>query len=231
MSWMEKARSTVGASVAPSKPGPSSSTSSTGSTLRVYNALKEFLWLTNDIPRARLLDLGPAWQSTITFFIEKGYRVTTDDLLKTWKDYKVSEEERLRSNMNAENADRISLSELADTFLTTALQYPEQSFHGVLAWDLFDYFDAEMMPRVIDRLFKLLHPGGSVLTLFHSRATERFQRYRVIDGQNIEVVAAPTLCVHARVLQNREIMDLFSNFRSSKTFVGRDQVREGLFLK
>jgi hypothetical protein len=33
------------------------------------------------------------------------------------------------------------------------------------------------------------------------------------------------------VFQNREILDIFSEFRTSKTFVGRDQVREALFLK
>jgi hypothetical protein len=34
-----------------------------------------------------------------------------------------------------------------------------------------------------------------------------------------------------RTFQNREILNLFSRFRSAKTFVGRDQVREGLFIK
>ena len=29
----------------------------------------------------------------------------------------------------------------------------------------------------------------------------------------------------------REILDLFAQFRTSKTFVGRDQVREAIFLK
>jgi len=46
-----------------------------------------------------------------------------------------------------------------------------------------------------------------------------------------ELIAAPTLAVHSHVFQNREILSLFSEFRSSKTFVGRDQVREALFLK
>jgi hypothetical protein len=84
---------------------------------------------------------------------------------------------------------------------------------------------------VLERLYALLHPAGSVLALFHSRAAERFHRYRVVDAQSIELLPAPTLAVHARVFRNREILDLFGKFRSSKTFVGRDQLREGLFLK
>ncbi len=111
------------------------------------------------------------------------------------------------------------------------MQYAENSFHGVLAWDLLDYFDPAVSARIMDRLFSILHPGGAVLALFHSRAPERFHRYRIIDTQTVELVSAPTLAVHARVFQNREILELFAKFRSSKTFVGRDQVREGLFLK
>ena len=83
----------------------------------------------------------------------------------------------------------------------------------------------------MERIFNILHPGGAMLALFHSRPAERFQRYRVADSQSVELLAAPTIAVHAHVFRNREILDLFGRFRSSKTFVGRDQVREALFLK
>jgi hypothetical protein len=81
------------------------------------------------------------------------------------------------------------------------------------------------------RLSHVLHPGGAMLAMFHSRPAERFHRYRVVDSQTVELLAAPTIAVHSHVFQNREILGLFGEFRSSKTFVGRDQVREGLFLK
>jgi hypothetical protein len=83
----------------------------------------------------------------------------------------------------------------------------------------------------MERLFQMLHPGGALLALFHSRPEERFHRYRIVDSQAVESLAAPTIAVHAHVFQNREILDLFGKFRSSKTFVGRDQVREALFLR
>jgi hypothetical protein len=83
----------------------------------------------------------------------------------------------------------------------------------------------------MDRVYSMLRPGGAVLSLFHSRTPERFCRYRIADTQTFELLPASTLSVHARVFQNREILDIFGKFRSSKTFVGRDQVREGLFLK
>jgi hypothetical protein len=233
MNWMAKPRpgaAAAAAGAAPVKPGPASS-AGPSVNVRISNGLKEFLWLISDVPHGRVLDLGPVWQSTVSFFVEKGYRVSTEDLLRTWKDFLAAEEEGFRAAPVGAEAQRVSPAILADKFLQTALQYPERSFHGVLAWDLLDYFDAEVAPRLMERLSLLLHPGGALLAQFHSRPAERFHRYRVVDSQTVELIASPTVAVHAHVFQNREILSLFSEFRSSKTFVGRDQVREGLFLK
>lgn len=237
MNWTAKARpvGTGAASAATSraaaaKPGPSVAPSPSGNT-RISNGLKEFLWLISDVPRARILDLGPVWQSTVSFFVEKGYRLSTDDLLRTWKEFLTTEEENLRIAPLGEERGVASTASLANKFLESALQYPENHFHGILAWDLLDYFDPTVMPPLMARLSKILSPNGVVLALFHSRPVDRFHRYRITDAQTIELVPAATLAVHAHVFQNREILSLFSEFRSSKTFVGRDQVREGLFLK
>jgi hypothetical protein len=232
MNWMAKPRfgGVAAATARPAaKPGPAAA--APAANVRVSNGLKEFLWLISEVRGGRILDLGQVSQATLTFFIEKGYRVSTEDFLRSWKEFLIGEEERLRMAPVGEEREKISQAILAEKFLETTLQYPGESFHGVLAWDLFDYFDAELMPRVIERLYTLLHPAGSVLALFHSRPAERFHRYRVVDAQSIELLPAPTLAVHARVFRNREILDLFGKFRSSKTFVGRDQLREGLFLK
>jgi len=137
----------------------------------------------------------------------------------------------MRAVPAGEFVDRISKRELGEKFLESNLNYQPESFHGILAWDFCDYFDPEVLPLVMQRIYDILHPGGAVLAMFHSRPTERFHNYRVVDGQTVEPVPAPTVAVHTRVFQNREILDLFESFRSSKTFVGRDQVREALFLK
>jgi hypothetical protein len=229
MNWTAKARTATAVAPSTVKPGPTPA-AAPHKNARVSNGMKEFLWLISDIQRGRVLDLGPVWQSTINFFIERGYRISTEDLLRAWKEFLTTEEERLRQAPVGE-ADRVSQAALAGKFLETAMQYPEDSYHGVLAWDLFDYLDAELLPRLMSRIYKILAPGGAVLALFHSRPPERFHRYRIVDNQTIEMLPAPTLAMHARVFQNREILDIFGEFRSSKTFVGRDQVREGLFLK
>jgi hypothetical protein len=211
-------------------PAPVALTDS-AANVRVSNGLKEFLWLISETPHARILDLGPVWQATVAFFGEKGYRVSTEDLLRTWRDFITAEEERLRVAPVGEESERVSPPALAERFLKDNLQYAAERFNGILVWDLFDYFDPEVAPLMLERLFSVLRPGGVVLGLFHSRPADRFHRYRVVDSQKIELLPAATLAVHARVFQNREMLELFERFRSSKTFVGRDQVREALFIK
>src|SRR5437867_10816245 len=56
--------SAVGATHAPESP----------ESTRVSNGLKEFLWNLDGLGRGTLLDLGPAWQTTLSFFIERGFR-------------------------------------------------------------------------------------------------------------------------------------------------------------
>jgi hypothetical protein len=235
MNWMAKTKPNAGLPTrTPAKPGPASAAASAApasANTRVSNGLKEFLWLITDNGQGKILDLGAVFQSTVMFFIEKGFRLSTEDLLRSWKEFLLAEEENLRNAKVGDESARVSQGMLAGKFLDTNLQYPEDTFHGVLAWDLFDYLDSELLPRVMERLYTLMRPGGAILASFHSRAPERFHRYKIVDPQTIELVPAPTLAVHARVFQNREILDIFGKFRSSKTFVGRDQVREALFLK
>src|ERR1700724_3261489 len=63
---------------------------------RVSNGLKELLWNLDGLGRGTLLDLGSAWQTTLRFFIEKGFRVTADDLLRSLKQFLDQEEKTLR---------------------------------------------------------------------------------------------------------------------------------------
>ncbi len=209
------------------QPGPSSAPR----VARVSNGLKDFLWHLDGIGHGTLLDLGPVWQTTVSFFIERGFKVYTEDLLLAWKEYLKAEEDRLRRLPSGEEEPVVAPAERAEAFLHGCLQYPEQAFDGVLAWDLLDYLDAPLVSRVVARLTDLVRDGGVVLAVFHSRKPEGFCRYRVVDGQNLELLPAPALFEVQRVYQNRELLNLFSGFQSSKTYVGRDQLREGLFIR
>jgi len=216
--------------VATSGGGPPGPALATGTT-RLSNGLKDFLWHLEGIGHGHLVDLGPARQTTINFFIERGFKVYTEDLLATWKRFLDAEELRLRELGTKADASELTPAGRAVRFLETTLNYPPDTFDAVLAWDLLDYLEPELVSELVGRLTTLVRNGGVVLAMFHARKPEAFHRYRVLDGQNLELIPAPCPFAPQRVLQNREISNLFRRFRTSKSFVGRDQIREGLFVK
>lgn len=198
---------------------------------RQSNGLKEFLWQLDGIGRGHLLDLGPARQTTITFFIERGFKVYTEDLLATWQYYLVEEEQRTKKLPADADRSELTPQGRATRFLEGTMLYADDTFDAVLLWDILDYLDADLMARLATRITSLVREGGVVFAMFHARKPTVFHRYRVLDAQNLELIPATCPFQPQRVFQNREISNLFSRYRSSKMFVGRDQLREGLFVK
>jgi hypothetical protein len=198
---------------------------------RVSNGLKELMWNLDGLGRGTLLDMGGAWQATLSFFIEKGFRVTTDDLLRTWKQFLDNEDKEFRERSKADQSLDLSPGARANRFFEANIQYPTSSFDVVLLWDLLDYVDPAMATRTVAAITELLRPGGVVFTMFHSKKPEGFQRYRVADAGTLQVVSSQVICPAQRVYQNREIQDLFGRYRTAKSFIARDQLRENLFIK
>ena len=178
-----------------------------------------------------LLDLGAAWQTTLNFFIERNFRVSTEDILRGWKTFLDEDETRLREDPALRESLDTTPEGRASRFLKSNMQYKPASFDAVLLWDALDYLDPAMTRQTVACITELLRPAGIVLAMFHSKKAEGFQRYRVADSNTLQVVPARSLAPFYKVYQNREIQDLFSHFRTTKSFVGRDQLRENLFIK
>jgi hypothetical protein len=198
---------------------------------RFSNGLKEFLWQTEDIGRGNLLDLGAVSQATLMYFIERNFKVYTEDLLAAWGAFLDQDSRRMASlPEGTEQPDALPAAR-AERFLAANLRYSANSFDAVLLWDLLDYMDREAAQQFLNRITSMMREGGAVLAIFHTRPPEQFHRYRVLDAHHLELVPAPHLLPPRHVYQNREIQELFEKFRTSKTFVGRDQLREGVFVK
>src|SRR5437762_4565404 len=112
---------------------------------RVSNGLKEFLWNLDGVGRGTLLDLGPAWQTTLSFFIERGFRVSSEDILRGWKAFLTEEERRLRDDADASETLDMTSSGRATRFLAENLQYRPASFDSVPLWDLLDYREPTLL--------------------------------------------------------------------------------------
>jgi hypothetical protein len=200
-------------------------------TSRLSNGLKEFLWNLDGLGHGTLLDLGPAWQTTLTFFIERGFRVSSEDILRGWSDFSAGEEMRTKDAKTPEEFAERSPEARAKRFLKDNLNYPAASFDALLMWDVLDYMEPTLAKTVVAHLTDLLRPGAVVFAMFHSKKPEGFQRYRVADTNTLQVLATKPICSAQKVYQNREIQDLFGRYRTMKSFVARDQLRETLFLK
>jgi hypothetical protein len=200
-------------------------------TTRVSNGLKELLWNLDGLGKGKLLDLGPAWQTTLSFFIERGFRVSSEDILRGWKAFLTEEEARLREDSSAVETLDMTPGGRASRFLTDNLQYPKATFDAVLLWDLLDYLEPTLAKKMVSNVTELLRPAGVVFAMFHSKKPEGFQRYRVADSNTLQMISTAIICPAQKVYQNREIQDLFGRYRTMKSFVSRDQLRETLFIK
>lgn len=204
--------------------------------VRVSNGLKEFLRHLGSPEGGQMLDLGPVSQATVDFFTGRRYKLHTNDLLHGWHDFLAAELATLMASTAAapgssSSATRSDPAERATRFVAAFLDYPAATFHGVLVWDLIDYLPPEVVHAFIARVHEIVRPGGAVLAIFHNRPPERFHRYRVVSAEGVMYLPATSPVPFGRVLPNREILNLSSSFRSSKTFVGRDQIREALFTR
>jgi hypothetical protein len=200
-------------------------------TTRVSNGLKDFLWHLEGIGRGTLLDLGLASQTTLSFFIERGFRVTSEDILRGWVEFQSEESKNSKDPLTAENYAERTPEMLAKKFLTDNLTYGRSTFDALLLWDILDYTEPMLGKLMIAHVTEMLRPGGVVLALFHSKKPEGFCRYRVLDTNTLQVLSSKTIIPAQKVFQNREIQDLFGGFRSMKSYIGRDLLRENLFFK
>ena len=199
---------------------------------RVSNGLKDFLWNLDGLGHGTLLDLGPAWQTTLSFFIERGFRVTSDDLLRSWASFHSDQENLMKAEpLVAEDYAARTPEALAKKFLAENLNYPANSFDALLLWDVLDYLQPTLARHLVASLTEMLRTGGVVFAMFHSKKPDTFQRYRVMDTNTLQVLGTKLIIPAQKVYQNREIQELFGRYRTIKSYVGRDQLRESLFIK
>ena len=206
------------------------------SVRRISNGLKELLFQLDGVERGELLDLGAVSQATVDFFTSRGFRLHSHDVLRGWREFLAEELDKPSRDPRSPKDPAVAAEEEDPSlrparFFARHLWFDPGKFDGVLLWDTLDYLDPVMGAALVARLAEVVRPGGAALLHLHDKAPERFLRYRVVDTQTLECVSATAPVAFQRAIPNREIMNLFHDFRTSKTFVGRDQIREVLFLR
>lgn len=188
---------------------------------RTSRGLEQFVAGFRDLPGLAILDLGGANQENVNFITSLGHKFYSEDFLRIFQEI-----------FAGDPADQSNPSRI-DYFLGQVLDYPDEQFDGVLAWDLLEYMEPALLSATVDRLARILKPKGCLLAFFH--ADERVDSvpcysFRIENVRNLQVFEygkrAPS-----HLFNNRRLEKLFLKFESVKFFLTRESLREVIVRK
>lgn len=190
--------------------------------VRQSRGLEQFFGSFRDQIGLSILDLGGARQENVNFITSLGHKFYSEDFLR------IFQETFGEDIADQSNAGRI------DYFLRQSLEYPDEQFDGVLAWDALEYMEPALLAATAERLLRVLKPKGYLLAIFHS--AERKQvlpcySFRIQDLHTLNVSRYGERAPAQTLFNNRSLEKLFHNFESVKFFLARDSLREVIVRK
>ena len=186
---------------------------------RTSKAFEQFVTSIRERENLSLLDLGGANQANITFITELGHRLYADDILRS-----VDTEFGPAEGMQERQSD----PERAQEFLSHNLDFPEDSFDGVLLWDTLQFLAQPLLEGTVDRLYRILRPDALVFLMFtgnEKAKTVPTYYYRISGPRNLTLTPRGERAP-AQAFNNRSVEKIFQRWGSIKFFLARDNVRE-----
>ena len=184
---------------------------------RQSRGLEEFFVQIRDTSGLTILDLGGANQKNLSFIMDLGHRLCSEDFVRI-----------LNEAFGAEDgADQTNPGRI-DYFLKQTLDYPEGHFDGVLIWDTLEYLHPVLLNAVVERLHSIVRPKAYMLAFFHSDdKLEEVPNYafRIQQVNSLEVTQQGVR-TPAQLYNNRGLEKLFARFESVKFFLTRERLRE-----
>jgi SAM-dependent methyltransferase len=188
---------------------------------RTSRGLEQFVGGLRDLSGLSILDLGGANQENVNFITSLGHKFYSEDFLRIFQEI-----------FAGDRADQSNPSRI-EYFLGQVLDYQDEQFDGVLAWDLLEYMEPALLAAAIDRLARILKPKGHLLAFFHSEErldTVPCYSFRIEDVRSLQVweyvKRAPS-----QLFNNRRLEKLFQKFESVKFFLTRESLREVILRK
>src|ERR1051325_323451 len=142
-----------------------------------------------------VLDLGPTSSSNIAFLTGFGGRVYNEDLLRATQDPQYRQK--------SEGIETLDV----DRFFVENLDHPENRFDAVLCWDTPDYLHEALVKPMVQRIHKIMKPGGILLAFFHTRDAGPdcpYYRYHIAKPDLLELERGPDFKLQ-RVFNNRHV--------------------------
>jgi hypothetical protein len=184
---------------------------------RQSRSLDQFFTYINDQVGLSILDLAGATQENVTFVTDLGHKLYTQDFLRSLDDTFGADE--IHEQTNAAGI---------DYFLQQNLDFPENSFDGVLIWDVMQYLSPALLNATVQRLHQIVRPRSYLLAFFnaddkstHSPKTT----FRIQNKSTLELLQRGQR-KQAQVFNNRSLEKLFGQFESVKFFLTRESLRE-----
>ncbi len=184
---------------------------------RQSRGLEEFFVQIRDTSGLTILDLGGANQKNLSFIMDLGHRLCSEDFVRI-----------LNEAFGAEDgADQTNPGRI-DYFLKQTLDYPDGHFDGVLIWDTLEYLHPVLLNAVVERLHRIVRPKAYMLAFFHADdKLEEVPNYAFrIQQVNLLEVTQQGMRTPAQLFNNRGLEKLFSRFESVKFFLTRERLRE-----
>ena len=197
--------------------GPSSVATAPAEDVYSSKTLGKFLSFIFSRPAAELIDLGPVIGSNIAFMGERvGCKIHVEDLYA-----------------DLDRHEREGAFDRLPEFLASRFPLGNESVDAVLCWDVFDYLGPDAGSVLADELIRMLRPGGALLGFFGARGSDetRYTKYFIEDESRLRYRFYAGACKRRKVLQNRDIDNLFAGLQLSDSVLMKSGVREVLFRK
>ena len=186
-------------------------------TVSSSRTLAQFLTLLFSRPSAELVDLGPVVGANIAFLGERiGCKIHVEDLYADLD----------------RHARQGALDRLPE-FLERRFALVDASVDAVLCWDIFDYLAPAAAGVLASELTRVLRPGGALLGFFSGDGPDDrcYTKYVIEDEARLRRHFYAAACRRERVLQNRDIGNLFAGLDLFGSVLLKSGVREVLFRK
>jgi hypothetical protein len=187
------------------------------SVSRQSRALEQFFTYINDQVGLSILDLAGVTQENISFVTDLGHKLYTQDFLRSLDDTFGPDE--IQEQTNAAGI---------EYFLEQNLDFPENTFDGVLIWDVMQYLSPALLNATVLRLHQIVRPGSYLLALFDADEKNMYApktTFRIRDKSTLDLVQKGQR-KQAQLFNNRSLEKLFGQFESVKFFLTRESLRE-----
>jgi hypothetical protein len=170
--------------------------------------LQFFLEALEHRKEVRLLDLGPVCEENIQFFARRIDKLFICDMF-------------IRLDRGRRSGQSCSLA-------LEQLNYPPETFDGILLWDLIDRFDREEARNLVQLCYRWLKPGGIVMLLASGKRDmlSKVSSFVITEGFLVHLRVQHHLDLRVYSRQNRELLELLGPLTLAKSYMYRNGLRE-----